>query len=78
MYDAMSSGVALQALTVGNDGHVPNVLRIVHETTDLEPLSVCHSTACRQPLWPDGVRGAAAAAAAAATWAQARYVPPRP
>jgi hypothetical protein len=25
---------------VGNDGHVPNVLRVVHETTDLAAQSV--------------------------------------
>ena len=24
-----------RALTVGNDRHVPNILRVVHETTDL-------------------------------------------
>jgi hypothetical protein len=33
-------GVPSRALTVGNDGHVPNVLRVVHETTDLAMLSV--------------------------------------
>jgi len=30
-------------LTVGNNGHIPNVLRVVHESTDLrqcEPLSL--------------------------------------
>jgi hypothetical protein len=27
---------------VGNDGHVPNVLRVVHESTDLSAQSVIH------------------------------------
>jgi hypothetical protein len=31
---------------VGNDGHVPNVLRVVHETTDLSAQSVS------QPSFP--------------------------
>lgn len=30
-----SSVLSLVSLTVGNDGHVTNVLRVVHETTDL-------------------------------------------
>ena len=41
---ATHCGVLSRALTVSNNGHVPNVLRIVHETTDLEALSVCNSS----------------------------------
>ncbi len=37
---ALYCGVSTRVLTVGNDGHVPNVLRVVHETTDLAAQSV--------------------------------------
>lgn len=43
MCSARCCGVALWALTVSNNGHVPNVLRIVHETTDLALQSVSHA-----------------------------------
>jgi hypothetical protein len=40
IFPAICCGVPLGTLTVGNDGHVPNVLRVVHETTDLSAQSV--------------------------------------
>ena len=35
MSSRCAAGPRSRALTVGNDRHVPNVLRIVHEATDL-------------------------------------------
>jgi hypothetical protein len=61
---AIYCGVALGALTVGNDGHVPNVLRVVHETTDLSARSVFHpSVLANIDVWCGARR--------------ARYVPPQ-
>lgn len=74
---ATHCGVLLWALTVSNNGHVPNVLRIVHETTDLEALSVMQFLRLTllllsSSLPPIGAR------CGVLLCVRARYVPPRP
>ena len=42
---------------MGNNGHVPNVLRVVHETTDLAAQSVFHPTHCHASQYRRAMRG---------------------